>query len=77
MALSFEANSDQGIYSGYKDESARLKAYSDAMLNIKNFTSFRGRVFKRNFKTEISYTNEKNISMEFKEHKSVSGSETL
>lgn len=47
LMLNFEANHDSGVYSDYADEAARLAAYQTALLNIKNFTTFRGRLYQR------------------------------
>lgn len=61
--LNFEANHDSGLYSDYADEASRLSAYSDALLNLKNFTTFRGRLYQRDRATQLTYTLASNLTL--------------
>ena len=61
--LNFETNYDSGVYSDYTDEASRLSAYSNALLNIKNFTKYRGRLYQRDRASELTYSLASNFTL--------------
>lgn len=75
--LSFEPNSDTGSYDSYVTESEKVTAYTDALTAIKSFTGFRGRVFKRDASSDLTFKNIQNITMGFSSTKQSNGLETL
>jgi hypothetical protein len=51
--LNFEANHNTDDYS---TDAEALSAYQNALLNLKNFTAFRGRLYQRDRATQLAYT---------------------